>query len=135
MIHLIQGVLFQKVSKNRLAFSRVTQEPFLMLRCVIVHSMYMGMFGPDPNPPGKSVLAGRMNDHYGNSILTDIKITDSELSFTKKYDHREDLIYYKFRKQEDGTWKGAYKGKATGHGKSRCILTSVSPSFTAGMVF
>jgi hypothetical protein len=70
-----------------------------------------------------------MTDPAGESELSDIRMTETELLFTKKYLHREDSIEYTFWKQPDGTWKGVYAGSACGTGKSRCILTQVSDDF------
>jgi hypothetical protein len=70
-----------------------------------------------------------MTDPAGQSELTDIKLTDAEFLFTKKYAHREDFIEYTFSKQPDGTWQGVYSGSACGVGQSRCIVTQVTDDF------
>jgi hypothetical protein len=91
--------------------------------------MYAGGFGPSRNDP--DILAGNMTDQAGESELSDIRLTEAELSFTKKYRYRDDLIEYTFRKQPDGTWKGIYSGPACGVGQSRCVLAQVADEFLA----
>jgi len=119
MVYLIQGVFFQ--SRELLDFDRLSEGQIGILQC-ICHCMYAGVL----NPAG-----GDMIDSYGTSILYDINVGESEMSFRKKYLHRDDTISYVFRKQADGTWKGKYSGIATGEGRTSCVLTQVADEFFA----
>jgi hypothetical protein len=127
LIHLIQGVWFQKREGLGLAFDGTGAVP--VWQAAMCRFMFAGGFGPaDGNP---RVLAGNMTDPAGESELADIRLTGTTLSFVKKYIHRRDLIQYTFRKGKNGTWDGEYSGSACGTGKSRCVLTQIPDEFLA----
>lgn len=126
MIYLIQGFFFSESLYPGIGYDESGAKVFLQE--VTLRSMFSGVIGPqEQNNPAD--LIGRMTDHYGNSILTCIQIENDSLFFTKLYEHRKDSIQYQFKKCADGTWEGIYRGKASGSGRARCILTPVSESF------
>jgi hypothetical protein len=127
LIHLITGIWFQVRSGLSIAFDRTGAVP--VWQTAMCHFMFTGGFGPSHND--RNILTGNMTDPAGESELSDIKLTETELSFTKKYVHREDFIEYTFRKQPDGTWKGTYSGSACGTGQSHCVLAQVGDDFLA----
>ncbi len=112
MKYLVQGFFFQ-------------QNPFTGRED---QGMFAGLFGV---LPGREYLGlqGGMGDAYGEANLTDITVGEDHFSFTKKYPHRHDTIRYEFTKSADGFWYGDFNGNATGHGKSRCVLTAVPDDF------
>lgn len=73
-------------------------------------------------------LTGELLDDFGDSVLTNIEITDDKLSFTKRYHQRGDDIQYTFAKVRKH-WVGEYSGDAVGKGTARCILTEPSEEF------
>ncbi len=125
MFYLIQGVFFQApgiyvryIESRR---SLVFQEDMLPF-------MYAGVFASIP-PESEKEMTGTMADFCGRAVLFDIKLSETELSFTKQYLGREDEIFYSFRKQADGSWGGSFSGADVQAGNSHCILTPVSEEF------
>lgn len=125
MIYLIQGFFFQDNRWLDLAY--VNFNPILVTRGALIRSLYYGAFGP--NPENGEELVGVTKDEYGEAELSDIKISENQLSFTKKYNHRDDLIFYAFQKQPNGTWEGKYQGDKVGEGETHCVLTQVTEDF------
>lgn len=121
MVWLIQGVFFQNGNWRDL------EEGQAVVVTAMIRSMYAGAFGPDPDNPEK--LVGRMFDEYGEAELSNIVLTETIFSFTKKYRRRTDLIYYSFIKREDGIWFGGFEGDAVEPGESHCVLQKVSEGF------
>lgn len=87
--------------------------------------MYSGVIFP--NPHNEHELIGEMFDHFGESKLFDVKITEEEVSFAKKYDNRSDIIYYKFWREGE-LWIGEYSGSATGKGGAKCTIVEAPDS-------
>jgi hypothetical protein len=119
------GFWFQVRSGLGIAFDRTGAVP--VWQSAMCRFMFAGGFGPSQDNP--EVLAGNMSDPAGDSGLSDITLTDTEFTFTKRYAHGRDFIEYAFRKQPDGTWKGVYSGSACGTGQSRCVLIRVDEGF------
>jgi hypothetical protein len=124
---LIQGVFFQNV----LGLG-ITMDPAEGVRSIIrdvpTRFMYAGAIWEHES---SGLLVGRMQDSFGLADLSDILISDTEIRFTKQYEHQRDVVEYTFRKKENGTWEGEYKfnGGAIGSGPSRCIITQVPDGF------
>jgi hypothetical protein len=125
IVHLIQGFFFAE--GQRLAFAYGRDGAQVVVKHVVEHAMFAGVFGPDPTNPG--VQVGRMSDHYGESVLRAILFEGDSFNFVKYYEHREDHIDYRFTRGKDGIWTGTFEGKVTGKGKARCILTHVPETF------
>ena len=49
--------------------------------------------------PIDEMLYGKMSDHYGESSLFSISISPEKIGFEKRYDHRDDVIVYEFKKE------------------------------------
>lgn len=58
------------------------------------YAMFFGVVGPSMD---SETLSGQMTDRTGDSIITELKIEDDVLSFTKTY-HGRPSISYKLRK-------------------------------------
>jgi|GEM_PF-1695683 len=124
---LIQGLFFQWQDGVGIAYSHEGAIP--VIQQAMVRSHFAGAIWEDPES-GK--LEGNLTDHYGDSTLFDIEISETELSFVKRYVQRPQsdfhAIHYKFEKH--GTdWVGGYNGEATGDGMARCIITEVTEDF------
>lgn len=127
MIYLMQGVWFQELSGLDIGFDH--SGAIAVLRTQLCSSMFMGGFGPNSDDDPDELL-GSTTDRAGEAELTHIRLSDTSLSFLKRYVHRSDVIMYDYKKQPDGTWEGTYVGaKQVGMGRSRCILTPVSDDF------
>ena len=74
----------------------------------------------------KKICDGQLVDLWGESeILNFGFMDDSVLEFCKKYIRRNDIINYKYKKNEKGVWEGEYFGEATGKGITQCITSLV----------
>ncbi|HOW60245.1 MAG TPA: hypothetical protein P5548_03170 [Candidatus Moranbacteria bacterium] len=121
-LYLIQGLFFS----FDCSFS--FKNDFSDQMCIVVREgifpfMFAGMFFPGP----KGNLIGGMSDHYGESTLDKVVLSKDKLSFTKKYEHRDDLIDYSF-KRKGNLWVGKYSGIKTGDGSSNCMITKAPES-------
>lgn len=120
MAHLIQGFFYQKHSWLDIAHrSEVEGGAGVVIKGGLCRFMYSGVIFPNPEEPDK--LIGEMSDHFGESELLGVKITEEEVSFTKKYLQRPDYIKYTFRKEGE-LWVGEYTGSAVGRGDSKCVV-------------
>ena len=72
---------------------------------------------------------GQLTDEHGKSTLSDVAVGERQLTFTKKYKGREDVIKYTLQQGEDGIWKGRYHGSFVGEGEVKCILTPIPENF------
>lgn len=127
---LIQGLFFQNQQYMELAC--VPKEGVV----AVIHEglfqyMYAGLIWTDERQV-LGGLKGEMQDQFGHSRLSRIQVSDLEISFTKKYDRRDDEILYKFRIKDGNSWIGEYNGDMVGSGTSRCIITEVPDSFFDG---
>ncbi len=125
-MYLIQGVFFQ--NQQWLGTRMVPIEGMVaVIEKGLLYSMFTGTIYEDSRNPGQ--LTGGLVDHYGNSDLSDVELTDTELRFTKKYQRRADQIEYVFRQNDSFGWIGTYVGPVVGSGVSRCVLTRVGEDF------
>lgn len=122
---LIQGFFFFKGHQPEIGYDGDGAK--VLVHEVMQYSMFAGVIGSEQKR--SKMLFGRMNDHFGDSVLANIKTRDGTFCFTKLYDHRTDAVHYQFKKNPDGTWSGTFRGKATGSGQACCILTIVPESF------
>lgn len=70
-----------------------------------------------------------MQDTFGASLLMNIRITEDEVRFIKKYEQRADHIHYTFAKKDRNSWIGEFTGERCGTGISRCVITEVPEEF------
>lgn len=127
MHFLIQGMFFQNNHWLGLE-TRPIDGVVTMIYSGLCQYMFAGAMWQDPNHV-LGDLTGHMQDSFGNSVLSDIRISESEVTFTKAYDRKEDLIRYTFKRQEGQIWIGEYEGEACGTGVSSCIITKVDSEF------
>ncbi|MEY4731928.1 MAG: hypothetical protein RL681_874 [Candidatus Parcubacteria bacterium] len=124
-MYLIQGVFFQKLTGLDLDYSE--GDARAVIRTSACYFMYVGAFGPDPDRGGN--WHGRMNDHFGESEITNISFSERHLHFTKEYDGRSDVIHYAFAKEANGLWLGAFDGPGDMCGESKCVIAQVPDDF------
>lgn len=121
--YLIQGFFFQNISQLSFYDNWSSPDGFsVFIKSGLFKFMYAGIIFT--NPEAKTELIGEMSDHFGKSKLFEIIVTDKVATFIKKYDCRNDLIKYCF-KRDGNIWTGEYSGKATGKGGAKCIITEV----------
>ncbi len=129
---LVQGVFFQLcgglgTSWNGGDLQAVWRTQF---RFFVFH----GVFGRQPDEP-QGELSGETCDEFGEAEISNIRLSDAELRFDKKYKTRpNEPIEYIFRKQMDWAWEGVYEGvycdPAQNHcGNARCVLVEVPDDF------
>lgn len=66
----------------------------------------------------KLVLDGQLIDCFGPSIIEGT-MTEDELSFAKRYEHRKYKIDYEFKKKNE-IWAGTYNSFQAGSGRAEC---------------
>ncbi len=76
--------------------------------------------------PEEDGRRGMLNDKFGDSFLTDVVVTETEVRFTKTYEGRTDPIHYTLKKKSDSIfWTGHYDGEKTGSDQVNCLITEV----------
>ena len=122
----INGFFWQK---NRFPFigHSTTLGAAVMLKEINIQTYFSGVVGG---------VVNQTIDHYGQAVISDLTIKGENMSFTKKYNHREDFIYYKFEKSLDQKfWVGNWSGSAVGEGRTRCVLSEVPVMFSNERAF
>jgi len=122
-VFLIQGLFFTEDYALGIGFDPEIGERVIM-KPAMFRTMFAGIIKLDEGGNGE----GALFDYYGDSILTNIKLTEEKLNFVKKYNNRNDIICYKLKKVA-GLWVGFYNGQATGKGAVRCILQATDEKF------
>lgn len=125
MPYFIQGFYLQNrefLGLNCLSETEGGVTPVIMVK--LCQYMFSGVIFPDPN----GNLTGEMIDLEGISALSKIRLSEKEVSFIKKYGHRNDEINYSF-KRKGAFWVGGYNGWVVGSGESRCIITEIADGF------
>ena len=126
-LYALQGVFFQKNWGMGTAI-----DPLIGVRATITSQLQFTMFhGLVGKEPMEENFSGMMNDRYGDAALTDFVLTDTEMSFTKKYLKRNDPIRYEFKEKKDGIWYGTWSGPAVGAGTAKCIVNETNELFFA----
>ena len=125
-ILLIHGVFFQAQYGFGIGYkpgigSAVTLEK------VVRQGVYSAIVGPGDNPSSE-VFLGQMHDYVGYSAITDFKMTETELRFTKRYGGRKPISYV-FTEKEGNVWTGTWEGIDCGRGVTRCVVTEVTEGF------
>lgn len=126
-MYLIQGVFFQ--NQQWLGVACVPIEGNVaVIRSGLCYFVFSGVINRDLNDLfGRHI--GQLDDHFGHSNLTNMCLTDDELTFVKKYTQRDYTINYTFKRQSSGIWVGKYSGEVTGTNIARCILTPITRDF------
>jgi hypothetical protein len=124
IMFLIQGLFFTKDYIMRIGLDAEIGE-----RVLLQPAMFRTMFSGIIKLPKDSIGGeGALMDVFGNSILTEVNLSDESFSFVKKYDRRNDIIQYKFQREGE-FWVGNYSGPAVGKGAVRCILLPINKTF------
>ncbi len=128
--HLIQGFFYQESSEIGIGY-KIGEGEVATVRHTLLPFMYSGaIWHLGHNPLNE--LVGVLTDDIGPSDLYDIKLTASELSFSKfyrKYGGDPDkFVRYEFGRSEQGSWFGTYSFPTTPDvpgGTTRCFLTRI----------
>jgi len=123
-VYLIQGFFFQHQGWLGLGMSSEGEGVVTVINSGLCRFMYSGVIYPDKHN-ALGGFAGQMSDHFGDSQLSKVVVLPEEVRFVKKYDRRDDLIDYKFSKQ-NGLWVGKYSGPVVGQGGAKCVITEVT---------
>ncbi len=115
---LVQGFFFQWNSGLDIAY-RPEEGAVPVIRTALTQSMFAGAIWTEPE---SDQFVGHLSDRYGEATIFNISLTDQDLIFDKKYEHRKDVIHYILH-LNGLHWIGEYSGEATGNGLVRCILT------------
>ena len=83
------------------------------------------LFDGDLDFKDEHAFHGRLSDRWGLSEVKGV-MSENELHFRKKYDHRNSLTLYSFRKEGD-LWIGSYIGETTGIGGAQCEIYDGTP--------
>jgi len=96
---------------------------------------FSGMIYPKEEGDGQS-LTGKLTDDFGCSTLSEIDIREEEITFTKKYKYRCDLIHYQMKPNHSfqNLWVGTYKGIAVGRDHFNCLIVEVPMKFLLPML-
>jgi hypothetical protein len=129
MPFLIQGLFFQDRQWLGVG-NRPGDGVVAIFHSGLCRHMFAGAVWQDPERV-QGVLTGTMHDAFGDSILTDIRIDESEVSYSKMYLRRGggNFIHYTFRKRKGLEWVGEFNGVDCGNGISTCLVTEVGDDF------
>lgn len=124
MILLIQGYFCQKAEILALQGNWETD-------LVIRRGIYAYPFAGDINLDEKGrPTGGTLIDPFGTAEVYDIQLTETTLSFTKRYFMiGSRTIRYSLKKTEAGLFEGSYKHETLGGNFVRCIVTEVASDF------
>lgn len=68
------------------------------------------------------ICDGQLIDLWGESEIINFGYMDKKiLEFDKRYRNRQNIIHYKFKKNEKGIWIGEYNGESAGKGLTHCV--------------
>lgn len=127
---LIQGIFFQPTQSLGLGYD--PSGVVAIVREHILPFMYGGFIYESRENPLDS-LTGGIQDKWGRSRLSKIRIFEHRFTFTKEYvDCNGNQIFdYAFVKNISGIWVGNYTSREEPafKGLSKCILTEVSDDF------
>lgn len=121
---LIQGLFFQEGYHPEVA-AVPGEGNTLVMRSGLFSAMFAGMIFPSSD--ALRLLTGHMIDRFGDSVLSDVHIGDTELRFSKQYADATLPISYSFRRygQQGGLWVGEFAGEECGTGAANCVLASI----------
>ncbi len=120
-LYSIQGIIFQSGHTHGIGYKPGIGEA-VTIQDAMIFAMYHGVVSEE------ETLCGHMHDKWGDSQVTNFKVSETELTFSKFYDRRPE-IRYRFIKKTDDVWFGSWEGEDCGTGQSKCILTPIDESF------
>ena len=124
-VYALQGVFFQHNWAMAIGHNVTIGEAV-----AIVPQMMMTMFHAVVGKTEFSEsIVGMMADQYGESSITDFVMTETKMSYTKKYMQRRDMIYYEFTEKRGDVWYGKWHGSDVGEGTTKCIVNEVAETF------
>jgi hypothetical protein len=124
---LIQGIFFQDRTVLGIDTAPIVGE-VVLVRNDILPWLFSGVIAPGSTHFPR-VTDGFIRDRFGLASISKFSLSEKRLKFTKKYEGRDDLIAYEFKKKEGNEWLGTYTGEATGNGYASCTLVKVADSF------
>lgn len=131
-IYSIQGIIFQEGSVFGLGHKPGIGTAVTIQKAML-YSMFHAVVGPSDD--GKT-LCGHMNDQWGDSEITNFKISEEEMSFTKKYANRPPINYlFQPSSNKNSVWLGKYIGFDCGKGVAKCIVVPIDENFFEPTIF
>lgn len=125
MIYFINGMFWQQGTVPFIGYESGVGS-ILKLGHRQLEAVFSGIIGDHVN---ENTTDGFLTDIFGRSEVTDLTISETHLSFSKRYIEREHAIAYTFTKTSDGTWIGNWKSNIVGKGEARCITTPIPDDF------
>lgn len=126
-IYLLQGVFFFEDSSLGIGYDLLIGER-ATIQTFQAYATFQAVISPYVD--GCEGFGGGMSDRFGESLLSDVKISEKKISFAKQYKNRPPIYYQFENKGGKGTWwEGTYKGKDTGEGLAHCLVQIVNNSF------
>lgn len=124
-LYSLQGIIFQQ----GYAFG-LGQKPGIGTAVKIQKAFNYGMFQAiiGQSEENENELCGHMSDRWGQSKITNFKLDDKELSFTKWYDRRPPIDYV-FTDKKENVWLGNWEGEDCGTGPCKCVVAEIDESF------
>jgi len=123
-LYSIQGIIFQQGYVFGLG-NKPRVEIAVKIQETMIYAMFQAVVGPSEEDES---FCGHMNDKWGNSKITNFKISDEVLSFTKMYKNRPPINYF-YDKKDGDVWFGGYIGIDCGRGISKCIVVPINEYF------
>lgn len=74
------------------------------------------------------IFSGYMKDVWGKSEITNFKLNDTELNFSKRYPDSLEILF-SFKKKDGNMWIGNSSGKCFDYTQIKCIITPTDDSF------
>jgi hypothetical protein len=125
-LFLIQGIFFYESTTPGVGYRPGIGEVMVM-RDGKYYSLFNGIIAPIIGD--ETQYGGNLSDYFGQSTISDVRISDRGLSFNKKYNDSEKIIKYTFKKMGE-LYIGSYKGQKI-KGIARCILNEINEEFFA----
>lgn len=124
-LYFLQGIIF---ANGLIAGSSGEQSIGIApkIKRAVRTGVFQAITGLEEDPEN---LSGYMNDYWGNSKVTNFKISDEELSFTKNYEDNSTVMNYLYNKKDGEVWLGEYTSTDCGNGTSKCIVVPIDENF------
>ncbi|QQS15750.1 MAG: hypothetical protein IPK84_00055 [Candidatus Moraniibacteriota bacterium] len=125
---IFTGIFFQSVQRLGVGYAAESEGGVhVRVEEVDLFAMFLGTIQGDPEG---GEFTGRISDPFGEAILVDIAISESEIRFTKIYADRSDPIFYNLQPAcENGVWTGTYNGDTVGMGSVNMTVMEVPETF------
>ena len=125
-LYSLQGIIFQSNKALTLGYKPGIGTA-VMIQDIINYSMFHSIVSTDDENPSSGLLTGAMHDRWGDSIITDFRMTPNHIGFTKTYFGRP-AIYFNYPKH-DVHWEGKYHGADCGSGNTKIMVIEIEESF------